>query len=253
MLRYFIALSVLLLTTVFSQINIEQLRLDDDTSGLWSGHIESELTYKKGNNDLVLLESTVAIEADWTKRSLLLVLKGDIGESNGSRVSNEFVSHLRFIEKNCQTVYYEAFLQYNYNLARKILNREIAGGGARFILHDDSNWKLRLGMGAMYEREEFDVPRESDEWRAVQQLRGSNYLSLVIIPASNMSITTTTYYQPSFKDIQDFRILSETKASFRFSGSLSFTVKFNFIYDNIPLTGLKSYDIDSKYGVTWDF
>lgn len=253
MFKYFYIFLPLLAGSIFSQINIEQLRMDDDTSGLWSGHIESELTFKKGNSDFVLLESTVAIEADWTKRSLLLVLKGDIGESNGSRVSNEFVSHLRFIEKHSQTVHYEAFLQYNYNLARKILNREIAGGGARFILLEDPKWKLRLGIGAMYEREEFDVPRESGEWREVQQVRGSNYLSLGIIPAPNMSITTTTYYQPSFKNIQDFRILSESKASFRFSGSLSFTVKFNLIYDNIPLTGLKSYDIDSKYGVTWDF
>ncbi len=253
MVQYFILFMIAFVLPVFGQINIEQLRMDDDTSGLWSGHIESELTFKKGNNDFILLESTVAVEADWRNSSALLVLKGDIGESNGNRISNEFVSHLRYVDRFSPIVYGEVYLQYNYNLSRKILNREIAGGGARFVLLDDPAWKVRLGIGAMYEREEFDVPLGTDEWREIGQIRGSNYVSLNVAAAPNISITTATYYQPSLKDIQDFRILSETKASFRFSGSLSFTIKFNLFYDNIPLTGLKNYDIDSKYGLTWDF
>lgn len=165
MFKYFYILLPLLAGSIFSQINIEQLRMDDDTTGLWSGHIESELTYKKGNSDVLLLESTVALEADWKNTSLLQVLKGDIGESNGSRISNEFVAHLRYVNRFSADVYAEAFLQYNYNLSRKILNREIAGGGVRFLLVEEPAWKIRLGAGAMFEREEFDVARSGTQSR----------------------------------------------------------------------------------------
>jgi len=252
-LKYFIAAIALLVMPLFAQINIESLRMDDDTSGMWSGHIESELTFKKGNSDVLLLESTVALEADWKRNSALLVIKGDIGESNGNRISNEFVSHIRYVERFSRPVYGEVFIQYNYNLSRKILNREIAGGGARFILVEEPDWKVRLGTGAMLEREEFDFPRGGEEWREMSQVRGNSYISLNLTLAQNITVSSTTYYQPSFKDINDFRILSETKASFKFSKALSFTVKFNLFYDNIPLTGLKSYDIDSKYGFQWEF
>ncbi|GJQ33683.1 MAG: hypothetical protein HBSAPP04_25220 [Ignavibacteriaceae bacterium] len=253
MSKYFFTFLSLIIGSIYGQINIEELRLDDDTSGMWSGHIESELTYKKGNSDVLLLESTVAIEADWKNSSLLQVLKGDIGESNGIRISNEFVAHLRYVNRFSPDVYAEAFLQYNYNLSRKILNREIAGGGVRFLLVEEPAWKIRLGAGAMFEREEFDVPRSGAQSREMSLIRGNSYISVNYIPAKNITIASTTYFQPAFKAIENFRILSETKAAFKFSEDLSFTIKFNLFYDNIPLQDLKVYDIDSKYGVEWEF
>ena len=253
MLRNILAVSVLFTLPLFGQINIERLRMDDDTTGMWSGHIESELTFKKGNSDVLLLESTVAVEADWRNSSALLVIKGDIGESNGNRISNEFATHLRYVDRFSSSVYGEVFLQYNYNLSRKILNREIAGGGVRFLLIEEPDWKIRLGVGAMLEREEYDVPKSEREAREANLISGNSYLSVNLALAKNMVITSTTYFQPALKELKDFRILSETKAAFKFSKDLSFTLKFNLLYENIPLTGLKSYDIDSKYGIEWNF
>lgn len=253
MLRNILAVSVLFTLSLFGQINIERLRMDDDTTGMWSGHIESELTFKKGNSDVLLLESTVAVEADWRNSSALLVMKGDIGESNGNRISNEFATHLRYVDRFSSSVYGEVFLQYNYNLSRKILNREIAGGGVQFLLIEEPDWKIRLGVGAMLEREEYDVPKSEREAREANLISGNSYLSVNLALAKNMVITSTTYFQQALKELKDFRILSETKAAFKFSKDLSFTLKFNLLYENIPLTGLKSYDIDSKYGIEWNF
>jgi len=253
MLKYFYLLLPLFAGSIFSQINIESLRMEEDSTDIWSGHVESELTVKKGSSDVVLLESTVSVGADWDDRGALVIVKGDIGESNGARISNSFVAHLRYVEKVSDFLNIEAFVQYNYNLSRKLLGREIEGAGVRLRLHESELLKVRFGLGGMYESERYNITPGSEVASEDSRLRGSSYLALIFLPAHNIKITSTTYYQPAFNTINNFRMLSETKAAFKFSSDLSFAVKFNLFYDNLPLPGLKTYEIDSKYGITWEF
>jgi len=79
----------------------------------------------------------------------------------------------------------------------------------------------------MYEHEE----SSNNSIAVLRDLRGSTYVSCSIYPLENISLVSTTYYQPLLKQFSDFRISYETSIGIK----VLFKATFTYNYDGNPI------------------
>ena len=102
--------------------------------------------------------------------------------------------------------------------------RGLLGAGPRFKLSKSKDYRFYLGTLLMFEYEE-----SSDNSIAVlRDFRGSTYLSCSIYPLENLSLVSTTYYQPLLKQFSDFRISNETSIGIKVLKNLLFKTTFTY-------------------------
>ena len=134
----------------------------------------------------------------------------------------------------------EAFVQ---GQANKILNvrfRGLAGAGLRFRAMKADRFRLYAALLAMFEHEEIGsgsiVHRD---------LRWSSYASWNWTTTGILRIVNTTYWQPLVRDIEDYRIASQTDFVMRLSPSFSYVLAFHYAFDSRPPDGV----VNSEYSI----
>ena len=146
---------------------------------------------------------------------------------------NEGFQHLRYNSRmKKEWLTYELFGQIQYNERANIAIRALGGTGLRFRLMDKQKDKAFLGISYMYEFEE-----EVVEAFRQNNHRLNTYFSLSWHPKTNIKIASTSYYQPLFTSVRDFRLSSQTAMIFSFSKRLDFKTTFSIIYDSRAAVG----------------
>jgi hypothetical protein len=64
--------------------------------------------------------------------------------------------------------------------------------------------------------------------------RLSTYVSLSMFPRDNVSISTTTYFQPKINDFSDFRISTDNKLGIGINSKIKLNILFHLSYDALP-------------------
>lgn len=234
---------------VFSQIlNVESLRKVTDTSG-WSGAASVNFSLKRNVNDFIVLGSNVHVQYKMGRH--LTLFKGDIAfqKIEGEDFDNSMVTHLRHNYKVWDRVVWETFGQAQYNKVSLIDFRGLFGLGPRFKLSSSENYRFYLGTLAMYEYEEVAdgvTPTQRD-------IRGSAYLSFSLYPKENISVVSTTYYQPRLDGIHDYRISSDTSVLVGLFTNFALNISYRFIYDAYPAVGIQKSQYNFSTGVTYSF
>jgi hypothetical protein len=99
---------------------------------------------------------------------------------------------------------------------------------------------------AMYEYEEDDTtenPYHND-------IRSSSYVTFTLVPKKEViSIVSTTYYQPLYNDLNDFRILTQESLVFNVSKKFIIEPKFSYLYDNRPVSGVPKSELHLFYNL----
>ena len=134
-------------------LNAESLRKVTDTSG-YSGSASLDFQLKRNVNDFFTISSNVHLQYKMNKHLVLFKNDVDFQKIEGEKLSNSFISHLRYNYKITPTIAWEAFLQGQYNKVNLINFRGLAGFGPRFKLSQLENYKFYLGSLVMYEYEE---------------------------------------------------------------------------------------------------
>ena len=125
-----------------AQVNIERLRRTETTTGV-SGQAGANLTARAGNVQLVLLTFTGRLDYARWRWLAFLVGNTDVGWQGGQRFSNAGLLHVRYNYLASPTVAAEVFGQIDYDKARLLAFRAIAGTGPRFTLHSVGPWRCR--------------------------------------------------------------------------------------------------------------
>jgi len=63
-----------------------------------------------------------------------------------------------------------------------------------------------------------------------RDIRSSSYVSFTYKPSQTAEFINTIFYQPLFRVISDYRVLTEVQSG----KELSFTAGFYYLYDNLP-------------------
>ncbi|NND63277.1 MAG: DUF481 domain-containing protein [Flavobacteriaceae bacterium] len=245
----FLIVSLLITTSIQSQIlNAESLRKVTDTSG-WSGSMSANFTLKRNVNDFVIVGSDVHLQYKMNKH--LVLFKNDIKfqKIEGENFDNSGITHFRHNYRFHSRIAWETFFQGQYNKVNLIDFRALLGTGPRFKLTTSENYKFYLGTLIMYEHEEVTdgiTPLQRD-------FRASAYLSFSLYPSENVTVVSTTYYQPLLDSFSDYRISSQSSLVVGLFKNFSINTTYTFIYDAFPAIGIPNSQYDLSTGITYSF
>ena len=65
-------------------------------------------------------------------------------------------------------------------------------------------------------------------------LRNSSYISFSWFPRENISLISTTYFQPLVKKLSDYRILNQVSLTVEATPHFGLTVSWNYLHDRFP-------------------
>lgn len=249
MKRFYILLIIIFSQSMHGQVlNAESLRKVTDTSGI-SGSASLDFSIKRDVNNYYSFGNKVHLQYKMHRH--LVLLKNDIQFKSieGNKFENSGITHLRYNYRFHPRIAWEIFTQGQYNKVSKIDFRYLLGMGPRFKLSTSEKYKFYLGIHAMYEYEELDdgvTPINRD-------LRGSTYLTFTLFPVANVTLISTTYYQPKFGEFSDYRVANQSSLLIDIFRNFAFKTSYTFIYDQAPAAGIPNSQYDLSSGIVYSF
>lgn len=245
---FFLVFSILFSSGITAQIiNIESLRRVTDTSG-FSGSASLNFSVKRDANEYIGFATDIHVQYKMNRHLVLLKNDLEFQRIQANRFANKGASHLRYNYKLKPRLTWEFFLQGQYNKVSKINFRGLAGTGLRFKLTTSDDYKVYFGTLVMFEQNELDDHRGIERY-----FRSSSYLSLSLYPTKDITIISTTYYQPKIENFEDYRVLSQTSLVFTLFRNFDFKTTYSFIYDQFPAEGVPRSQYDLKTGIVYSF
>ena len=166
-----------------------------------------------------------------------------------NQVVNKGFGHLRMTKMISSKLFFEVFTQFGFNDFLLMKDRKLAGSGLRYKMVSNDRMNAFLGIGLMQENEIYDIVNEPEK----KLLRSTNYLRWNINIAENTQLYNTVYYQFSFSDINDYRLLYDGSINFSVNESLSFVIELNYRYDNDPHGNMGKSYIQLNNGIEFTF
>lgn len=215
-------------------VNIESKRFSTDTSGL-DGGINSKFNLEKNTRRIfsIGLGGHLQYKTNNKNNLFLFILDYNFLRAQNEKFINGGFTHLRYNYKVNRWLRMETFFQTQYNRITKIKHRELVGFGPRFKLTRFED--LRCYIGSLYV---FEYEILVDDFTIEKNHRWSSYISLSLFPRDNVTIASTTYFQPKFNDFSDFRISSDNKLGIGINHKIKLNINFNLAYDNQPPIGI---------------
>lgn len=235
---------------VWPQVDIESLRGDDQAG--FSGSVAVDLTMRAGNVELFQCGPSLSFGYGRAQDSFLFIGKGDLGWQGGERFSNQGLTHLRYVRALGSRLHGETFGQINYDHARRLDFRSLAGGGLRLALIASGTSSFWLGSSMMYEHERNDVAADHHEAQT-SLVRWSNYVSANIQLSPSAQLSGTAYIQPALGQLDDYRVLGDASLKVSITKALSSATSVSFQRDSDPLEGVADSDFTLATGLAFDW
>ena len=233
----------------YSQIvNVESLRRISDTSK-WSGSTSLDIGLIKNTKSIFRITNKIRIQYNTEKNLYLFINDVKLEKIEANSFINKGIQHLRYNRKLSERLKLEIFTQSQYDAISDIKFRGLLGIGPRFKLSKNNNFRYYLGVLFMYEHEE----ASNNSTKILNDFRGSTYFSCSLYPTNNLSIVSTTYYQPLLKQFSDFRISNETSLAFMVLKNLAFKTTFTYNFDANPIIGIPKTQYELTNGIVYSF
>lgn len=229
-------------------IDIEHLRLEADSIG-FAGSAGINLQITKNTKDILFFGGTAYVQYRNGRHLALFLNNTSYKKVNDNAIINKGTSHLRYNYELNNLITLEALLQAQYNSISKIDQRQLVGAGPRFRLAKKEKYKLFLGTIFIFEHEKINNPPAEYH----DNFRFSGYFSVRYFPTDNMTLASTTFYQPRLDKFYDYRIYSYNSISIRLIKKLSFKLTYTISYDTFPAEGIPKTQYDLLNGIVYVF
>jgi hypothetical protein len=232
-------------------VNIENRRIYDDTSG-WSGAIDAGFSAIQ-NQDLLLNASFRPRVQYKTKLHYYLFLTDWFYSRGGSNkvYANSGMMHFRYAYRlnkkgsdRKSPWKWESYTQIQYNQLLDQRMRTLVGTGLRVKALDKKGYRIFIGSSTFYEYEDIISSGIINK-----DFRWSNYLSWFVNPKPNFSFSGVTYYQPLWRDMSDFRVMSQLSLNFQVNKRADFRFEFNSSFDSNPPVNVRNWIFQSTVGI----
>lgn len=230
-------------------LNVESLRKPTDTVPLIA-NTSLSLTLIKNKNRIFSFNHRAYLRYKWSEKLILFVSDIHSKEVNDKKIVSKGTQHLRYNRNLHSRIVLEVFAQSQYDAISAISFRGLLGIGPRFKLSNSDLYRFYMGTLTMFEYEQPDQrfePNSSKHWR------NSTYFSFGIYPNSNLSVVSTTYYQPLYSQPSDYRISNESSISFGLTKRLSFKATLTYLYDAKPVFSVPKEQYKITNGLMWSF
>ena len=245
----FLMIFIFTIKTFSQVINVETLRKVTD-SAKWTGSVSLDMSLIKNKHNIFKIANKAHIQFNNKKELWLFVNDLNFQKLEGNSFVNKGTQHLRYNHRINNVIKMEAFLQAQYDAISEIDFRGLAGFGPRFKLYANNDYRFYLGTLIMYE---YEKASNIIEDRTQEDIRGSSYLSFSIYPTENLSIISTSYYQPKLNQLKDYRVSSDTSLLIKIFNTLAFKTTFTYNYDAYPVATIPKTQYELTNGLLYTF
>lgn len=212
---------------VFGQIvNVEDRRANFvDSSGMFE-RLDLGVNFIKNDKEIFSVNSDFQIEFLQNKRLFLSITKFSFLKAGDENFLNTGLQHLRYNYTINDWLTWEVFGQIQYNEQLRIRLRGLAGTGPRFTFDLGEHNGINLGLSYMWEYDEVSKTNEVHH-----DSRLNSYFSMYF-DLNPVKLTSTTYYQPLFTQISDFRMSNNTTILVKLHEKWGLKTTFTLNYDS---------------------
>lgn len=263
-LRFFLQGALLVVSPLSAQIfNVEKVRLEHPEDRVIFGNIGVNFTYHNRSANLQTpvrvfnggLTSDVGYASD--SHLYLLINNYQVLNVNDSYVVNFGSTHLRTQFFHRSILSFESYAQYQYDQARGLELRLLAGAGPRWRISKTEEWNLSAGTSLMYEAENWQNPAlAGDPILQARYLKSSTYISTRYVVNPQVDVNAVIYYQVGYDrefDTTLHRLSGEANLSVQLFGNLSYTASFNAAWESRPLVPIVPFIFMVTNGVRYRF
>jgi len=252
-LRHAALVTLLVPLHLSAQVNIESLRREDPPPGL-SGSVGGDLTVNTGNIDFVQVRLNARVNRVQGNVTTLFIGDGGIAFLRGSRFASSGLLHFRQTHWLTGWVAPEWYVQWNYDRPQLLDFRGVVGSGLRTDFAREAWGRVGAGTAVMVEHERLNLPDSAAHPARTTTLRNSTFLTFRVAPGEHLVVSSTTYVQPSLKDVfGDMRILENLRVSASVTERLDLTVTLDVRYDSGPPDGIEGLDTRMRTGLTYSY
>lgn len=241
-MRILIVLLCLIPIASFSQTH----DLSADVNGGWV----------TGNNTIVRVGSTVNYGYNKGSFEFLNRLNGSYASQNGQIAAKDWYYWVnpRISYKRFNFFIHSEFLQ---NYIRKIDFRVGPGLGAEYILKSTEKTKITSSLALIYEKTSYseniiEKSKGAEVSYSTLEISRISYRFKYRKKGENVSVSTELWFQPSLPDLDKIKAFSTLQFNFNLHKNLSLLVKSEANYEELNVTGVKSLDIRSSLGISYD-
>jgi putative salt-induced outer membrane protein YdiY len=210
-------------------VNIESQRIN--TKQGFSGHIDLNFQLTYATTQLVQIGDKVKIAYAKKRNYLMLLTDHALVKSNSNTdFINKGFEHVRYnyTLKDSGRVIYELFQQGQFNKIQRINSRLLIGTGFRFIVINQPKYQISYGTSLMGEYEEMSL----DSTFISKDILSSNYIAINANFSKDISLTSTTYFQPKFLNLGQFRFANETQLKININKYLALKIIYTLNHDS---------------------
>jgi putative salt-induced outer membrane protein YdiY len=234
-------------------VNVENMRVGGETPGI-SGNLDLSINGKRGNTKLNEYGVDGRLQNNAGKVTNFVVLSYDYAEVGDVRNTNKAFIHGRHVVQFQPRRAWEIFAQMEKNEFARLSFRGLLGGGLRFTLTEEPNrLGLYLGVGAFWSRETLDKRPGLTDDGTENFSRANLYLVYKHILNSQLSLVSTTYFQPRLSDTADYRALEQAALAVKMTDSLSLKLSLDFARDSRPPQAVKKNDTSYSTSLSYQF
>lgn len=235
-------------TTRAQIVNIESARMHTDSLGMM-GDISTDISLTKNSQQIFSADLSAHLQYK-TKKDLYLFI-GSYGflKGDGDALIDNTFFHFRYNRKFNKWLRWEAFTQLQKNVINKIDSRFLIGTGPRNKIIERKGIKMYIASLSMYEYQKDETTPAVTH----NDIRNSSYIALILKPVTNLEIVTTTFYQPLYKDIADYRILNQVKIKIHAGKHFGVSLNWSYLFDSRPVEGIPKVSYNLSSGLGYEF
>ena len=246
-----LAVCFLLFAPVLSAqvVNIEEQRITGtNDSTHWYGYLRGSASLVKVKQQSLQLQGQSKVQFKNDPHLLLLLLNLNLLRAGDKDFAKQAFAHLRYNHKFTDLLTGEAYGQLQTSPLQGLDQRRLVGAGIRWRLLKSPNGRQRIYLGAasLWEHNIYTENGRQQFWN-----RSSNYISWTLRVGQQNALIATTYWQPVWGLIKNYRFNTEWLFKIGLTKKLSLTIDLSFTIDkNLP-PGAPSETYAWRNGLSW--
>ena len=228
-----LCLCLFLETAQAQVVNIEEQRITGtNDSTHWYGFLRASAALTKVRAQSLQLAGNTKLEFKDDPHLALLLLNIRLIRAGDNDFARRAFAHLRYNYKIREAITWEAYTQLQTSPLQLLQRRWLVGSGLRWQLlkSADGRQRVYLGTAWLWENNEFSDDNGQQFWN-----RSSNYLSATFRLGKQAILVGTTYWQPVWDRISNYRLSTEWLLKISLTKRLALTIDFSYGLDkNLP-------------------
>ena len=237
----------------FAIVNVEQAIIGPAEDGL-TNKVELSIDGASGNTVKNSSRAEWLTQWQYGEHTDFIWLQYAYGKSSGKVDTNRFFAHLRHRTQIGDSWGGELFVQSGRDPFARMQQRTLGGAGVRYsLLEEVDSVAVYLGLGGFYEYEKLSPKAGTTDALTSRTWRANSYLVYIHQLNEQVRLYSTTYYQPAFNNVSDYRLLEQFAFAVKLNENIDLKLNVDVTYDALPPQGVKKTDARYSTGLSMSF